>query len=528
MSERHVRAPPLWAKLSRDDAGKVVCWHSLVDHSADVAAVFEAMIAVPIVARRLATLAGGVELAPVQMARMTALVFLHDLGKANRGFRARWLKEADCVGHIQPAVWLFITEEYQAKLAEALPLAAMASWGAEADGMPAVLAHHGRPVSMSVPQSMRHLWKPGPDGDPVADVAALGIALQRWFSLAFTAGGSPLPHAERFWHVVAGFAMLADWIGSDERHFPFANGQCADRMAWARREAPAILRGLGLDPAVHRERFPKLPTFRRISNWSARPAQEAVGTCDGRIVIFESETGSGKTESALYRFARLFAAGEVDGLYFALPTRVAATAMFERVKVAVARLFDGVRQPAVVLAVPGYTKVDDAVATRLPKFEVLWDDDPDAATKQSRWAAEHPKRFLAGTIAVGTIDQALLGTIQVKHAHMRTAALLRHLLVVDEVHASDTYMETLLCNLLALHAGAGGHALLLSATLGSAARSRLMQGPRATVPQAKPISLAQERTASLRRAEREPRCALQHASQNRARLPAPACLPGYL
>ena len=73
-----------------------------LDHSADVAGVFEAMMAVPILARRLATLAGGVELAPEQMARLAALVFLHDFGKANRGFRARWLKDAVSVGHVQP------------------------------------------------------------------------------------------------------------------------------------------------------------------------------------------------------------------------------------------------------------------------------------------------------------------------------------------------------------------------------------------------------------------------------------------
>src|SRR5690606_13791348 len=48
------------------------------------------------------------------------------------------------------------------------------------------------------------------------------------------------------------------------------------------------------------------------------------------------------------------------------------------------------------------------------------------------------------------------------------------LLVVDEVHASDTYMEWLLNHLLDQHARAGGHALLLSATLGSAARTRLL------------------------------------------------------
>ena len=93
-----------------------------------------------------------------------------------------------------------------------------------------------------------------------------------------------------------------------------------------------------------------------------------------------------------------------------------------------------------------------------------------------RWAAERLKRFLAAPVAVGTIDQALLGAVAVKHAQMRCFCLLRSLLVVDEVHASDTYMERLLVNLLEQHCNAGGEALLLSATLGGAARTRLLLG----------------------------------------------------
>ena len=61
----------------------------------------------------------------------------------------------------------------------------------------------------------------------------------------------------------------------------------------------------------------------------------------------------------------------------------------------------------------------------------------------SRWAAEHPKRYAAASFAVGTIDQALLGALQVRHAHLRAACLVRHLLVIDEVHASDAYMTAL-------------------------------------------------------------------------------------
>ena len=77
---------------------------------------------------------------------------------------------------------------------------------------------------------------------------------------------------------------------------------------------------------------------------------------------------------------------------------------------------------------------------------------------------------LAAAIAVGTIDQALLSTVQTAHAHLRSICLDRSLIVVDEVHASDFYMTRLLKALLRHHLSVGGRAMLLSATLG--ARSR--------------------------------------------------------
>ena len=47
-------------------------------------------------------------------------------------------------------------------------------------------------------------------------------------------------------------------------------------------------------------------------------------------------------------------------------------------------------------------------------------------------------------IAVGTVDQAMMGALKVRHGHMRAACLARNLLVVDEVHASDTYMRAII------------------------------------------------------------------------------------
>ena len=117
---------------------------------------------------------------------------------------------------------------------------------------------------------------------------------------------------------------------------------------------------------------------------------------------------------------------------------------------------------------------------QLPDYKVLWDDHPNDATRNRRWAAESAKRFLAAQIAVGTVDQAMLGALQVKNAHMRAACLARNLLVVDEVHASDTYMSVVLEQLLAAHLGAGGYALadVCHARLGGPLTLALPAGPR--------------------------------------------------
>nr|WP_264598674.1 CRISPR-associated helicase Cas3' [Rhodoblastus acidophilus] len=243
-------------------------------------------------------------------------------------------------------------------------------------------------------------------------------------------------------------------------------------MVKARDLAREAFRRVGLDTrsfhaaAQGRARFDVLTGLREPRLQQRLAAEHPL---DDRLVILEAETGSGKTEAALWRFARLFEAGLVDALYFALPTRAAAIQIHGRVNRAMARLF-GAGAPEAVLAVPGYIKAGDAPGQSLPDWRVRWDDNPDEEKLLSRWAAESAKRSLAATIAVGTVDQAMLAALQVKHAHLRAAALSRSFLVIDEVHASDRYMTEVQGHLLDMHLRRGGHAMLMSATLGSVAR----------------------------------------------------------
>jgi HD domain len=73
--DRSVVPLPLWAKLERTDAETDLSWHSLVDHSADVAACMETLLALPLVQSRLAALAGVERLPDVWVPRIAAHVF---------------------------------------------------------------------------------------------------------------------------------------------------------------------------------------------------------------------------------------------------------------------------------------------------------------------------------------------------------------------------------------------------------------------------------------------------------------------
>lgn len=478
-----------WGKLSLTD-GQPREWHPLLHHCADVAACAEALLSSTLLGERLARLGRIAALDDVQIARLAVLAALHDIGKFNRGFQAKCGDlpgELTC-GHVREALALFTDDRfaaYQTRLLAALPQANLELWGATCQTsfelLVAAIAHHGRPYACEPPPNFNEkVWNPHRLGDPFAGIANLVAATRRWFPPAFEARGAPLPATPDFQHLFAGLVMLADWLGSHRDFFPFSDQLTNDRMTFARAQARLALRETGLDARLARALLGSArPTFAAISPYpTMQPAQEATGELPlaggGSLTILEAETGSGKTEAALLRYAQLFHAGLVDGLYFALPTRTAATQIHTRVHEAVQRAFPGDDAPPVLLAVPGYLKVDDHEGKRLPEFRVLWNDDERQRMRYRGWAAENTKRYLAGAVVIGTIDQVLLSTVMTSHAHLRATALTRQLLVVDEVHASDAYMNRLLEEVLGFHLRAGGHAFLMSATLGASARTRLL------------------------------------------------------
>lgn len=493
-----------FGKLEHGADGKVLRRHLLIDHMIDVAACFHRLAHCRSIRRAMERSAGR-QLTEQDIARLAVLAFLHDVGKANSGFQAkRWKDKRDIprcwplhAGHGVEGLKLFNPDNRLNGLMMLLPVEHMSLWGDACYRLlVASISHHGRPLVDGPADWSRSIWKAVPNAyDPAVSLKEIGCYARYLYPLAFQSDGEDLPSASAFGHLFAGLVQLADWLGSDTRFFEYS-GPGEARAVSAPKLADDAITTLGLDAEDWRNRLAATePDFAKtFAGFPPHPVQAAMGDESlGPLVILESETGSGKTEAALWRYLQLFRAGKVDSLYFALPTRVAASQLYKRVQDTLQRLWPE-NPPLALRALPGYVAADGEEARALPDFKVLWSDDKDEQAAPQRWAGENSKRFLAAPVAVGTIDQALLGALQVAHAHLRHATLARSLLVVDEVHASDTYMTVLLEQLLKAHLNCGGQALLLSATLGSSARSRYLrltpQGRTSSLPPVMPFDVA--------------------------------------
>ncbi|MDK3016469.1 CRISPR-associated helicase Cas3' [Pseudodonghicola flavimaris] len=442
-------------------------WHHLAHHSADVSAVVMELLDLPVFRAR-ADAAAGHPITPGQVTCLAALAFLHDIGKLATGFQAKaWPEGAGITprGHVQCG-WAWLAQgEAESALAGNAPL--IGRWDQIQGWFQVLFAHHGRPVPVPDLTWGQDAFLPRQGYDPAAQETVMGNALVNWFPEIRSA--CPPRLSPEFSHFFAGLLALSDWIGSDRRAFPFVGEFQETYWQQARQNARRRLREIGLDRSG--VSLAGAPDWALLSDHpQPRPAQQVVADVPlaDPLVILEAETGAGKTEAALWRFARLYQAGLVDALYFAVPTRAAARQLQVRVQQAMRRMF-GASAPEVILAIPGQALAGEAHGVRLPDFRMRWDDTTTEPPR--RWAAEHATRFLAAQIAVGTVDQVMLGGLKVKHAHLRGSALSRSLLVIDEVHASDAWMTEIQRSLVDSHLRLGGHAMLMSATLGAVARS---------------------------------------------------------
>lgn len=296
---------------------------------------------------------------------------------------------------------------------------------------------------------------------PAAEVIDAFCALWPAASLAALEPGNATT-ALSWW--LPGLCAAADWIGSNPLWFPPEAGRpdLAAYLHHARTIAERAVDEAGLAGSAIRSG----PLF----DFTLRPMQVAcadIALPDGPVLaVIEDETGAGKTEAALILAHRMMQAGKGRGIYFALPTMATSDAMFARARDVVGRMLTA---PTLTLA-HGRAALSDGFRD-LVAFGQKGEDAPSC----TGWLAESRRRALLADVGVGTVDQALLSVLPVRHQTLRHFGLSSKILIVDEVHEmGEPYIGRELERLLQMHRAAGGSAILLTATLPLALRARLL------------------------------------------------------
>ena len=109
-----------------------------------------------------------------------------------------------------------------------------------------------------------------------------------------------------------------------------------------------------------------------------------------------------------------------------------------------------------------------------PESAPTTDGDPEEPRRAQDWFG-NAKRALLAPEGVGTVDQALMAALNVKHGFLRFLGLSARTLIIDEVHAYDVYMNVLMRRLLAWCRTLRIPVILLSATLSRAQKHDLLE-----------------------------------------------------
>ncbi|MBD3419098.1 MAG: CRISPR-associated helicase Cas3' [Chitinivibrionales bacterium] len=282
----------------------------------------------------------------------------------------------------------------------------------------------------------------------------------------------------------AGLAVFADWIGSDTTFFnyPVVNNKAMPLAKYWQEYASPNAK-LAIENLHWKDK--KICSFTGISTlfpFIKVPSslQRIVSECEidsgPQLWLIEDVTGSGKTEAALTLAQRIMKNGDADGLYIGLPTMATANAMYERMQSAYEKIFESYEKPSLVLAHGKRHLSEKFVNTVNCKAQAVgqnYGDEENASAYCNSWIADNRKKALLADIGVGTIDQAVMAILPARHQSLRMTGLYRKILIIDEVHAYDAYVEHLLGVLLEAHARNGGSAILLSATIPEKIRKKL-------------------------------------------------------
>jgi CRISPR-associated endonuclease/helicase Cas3 len=249
---------------------------------------------------------------------------------------------------------------------------------------------------------------------------------------------------------IAGLTTVADWIGSST---DFDNPDD---------EWKSLIKGAVDTAGFVTPDLIKELRFNDIFGFEPRSIQELLiqqANIPGTYIL-EAPMGIGKTEAALFAAYSIMAAGHATGFYFALPTQLTSNKIHDRVNDFLKKILrpECCHRRALLLHSNAWLK----------EIEMGEDGGPGG-----NWFSSG-KRGILAPFGVGTIDQALMAVMNVKHGFVRAFGLAGKVVILDEVHSYDSYTGTILDKLVETLRALQCTVIILSATLTKERREKLL------------------------------------------------------
>jgi CRISPR-associated endonuclease/helicase Cas3 len=475
----------LWAK---SPAKGDVRWHPLILHLLDVSVV--ANVVLEREPRQTRERMAGIIGLPSEQAKPWLLLVIacHDLGKACPGFQSKWEGATDLLANCGLRMPPGLTTNVNHAFVSQLVLAAFLSelqWPGELAEITAdaVGCHHGERASPSTLIDLDGNRKIMGGNDWAAARRDLFNALLEVFNPEIIPLKEELSGPD--FMLLSGLTSFADWIGSNEDWFPYGTPEdCDDLNAWLTRrrgQAEHALDAIGWEPRSPLS--PRTLSFAEAFRFAPRPLQRAVAKAvqdvsTPCILLVEAPMGEGKTEAAFFAHLELQRRFDHRGLYVALPTKATGNAMFGRTLEFLH--CHGASRRLDLQLLHGATLLNDVFENL--RLSGIHDSETGGEIRAGQWFT-NKKRALLSEYGVGTVDQALLTILPVRHQFVRLWGLANRVVVFDEIHAYDAYTGTLLTHLLRWLVSMGSSVVLLSATLPPSFRRDLAKIAGAEMPE---------------------------------------------
>lgn len=275
--------------------------------------------------------------------------------------------------------------------------------------------------------------------------------------------------------LLCGLLITADWIASNTELFPLISIDDDDIQIDFEKRTLNALDNLNFTEQWNAERTAYSDKdFEETFGFLPRAVQKCIieiaqNADHPGLFILEAPMGCGKTEAALSCAELIASKCKKNGLFFGMPTQATANGIFPRV------INWAEKQSEEFYHCVQLQHGNAALNETFQKIQKgIPEEESDSGIIVHSWFCDSKKSCLADFV-VATVDQLLMLALKRRHIMLLHLGLSEKVVIIDEVHAYDAYMNQYLERALQWLGAYHTPVILLSATLPSKRRMSLVR-----------------------------------------------------